>query len=475
MKKPSRVRFSNIPTDALLDGDVFLLGAGFSRAIGKNMPLMTGLTDAILATLADDPTNEALTDLVHFNPHFEHALSYLSESQPWLDESDRLRNRALFLDLTDTIQKVIVCAQNAAVSESPVCPGWLLQLALWMQRKRASIVTLNYDTLLESAFLELCVPNHPRFNSWDFRSFTVLPEASYLGSPEDPGVTLLKLHGSVHWTYSGTDRYFGESLRDGTVKRWSAALNDYTPFAMEEGRVPLIVPPTFNKNRYFENEKIRHLWRRAWLAFAGARRIFCIGYGMPGGDLLMQSLLSDAARIREFEAPFYVIDRSADAAERYRRAIPAPFIVRDTFVSDTDDATERFVRALLAGELEPQDKYQPASAVTTMRCRIQKRCTSRSTERNVVTEVPFRIERIDEYGIVLSDTEIAGTRYVVWEVLTELLQRIRSREFDRYLMPDDGYPNRIPFSGDAILFSLMRLAELVRERVENNQLQFLVL
>ena len=113
---------------------------------------MTGLTKQVLAALPHDASKESGAELVGFNSNFEQALSYLSESQPWLDESDRLRNRALFLDLTDSIHRVIVRAQSEAVKESPVCPDWLSHLVLWMQRKRASIVTLNYDTLLESHF-----------------------------------------------------------------------------------------------------------------------------------------------------------------------------------------------------------------------------------------------------------------------------------------------------------------------------------
>jgi hypothetical protein len=128
-----------------------------------------------------------------------------------------------------------------------------------MQRNRAWIITLNYDTLLESAFLELCLPGRPRIESWDLRLFGVLPAATYLGTPQNPGFHLLKLHGSVHWTYSGADHFFGESLRDGTLNRWSAALDDNIPFALDEGRVPLLVPPTLNKNRYLDNEKVRHM------------------------------------------------------------------------------------------------------------------------------------------------------------------------------------------------------------------------
>jgi hypothetical protein len=112
------------------------------------MPLMAGLTREITAALEDERLADEFRNIAFIDSNFELAVSYLSEGQPWLDESDRLRNRALFLDLSDAIQKVIVTAQNEAIKRSDNCPPWLLHLVLWMQRNRASIITLNYDTLL---------------------------------------------------------------------------------------------------------------------------------------------------------------------------------------------------------------------------------------------------------------------------------------------------------------------------------------
>jgi hypothetical protein len=41
-------------------------------------------------------------------------------------------------------------------------------------------------------------------------------------------------------------------------------------------------------------------------------------------------------------------------------------------------------------------------------------------------------------------------------------------------MPDDVYPTQVPFSGDSILFSLLRRIGVVTDRVVGNQLQFSV-
>jgi hypothetical protein len=318
------------------------------------------------------------------------------------------------------------------------------------------------------------LPERPCLHSWDLRSFTVLPEATYLGSPQNPGVNLLKLHGSVHWTYSGADQFFGESLRDGTLRRWSAALNDYTPFALEEGRVPLLVPPTLNKNRYFDNEKVRHMWRRAWFALANARRVFCIGYGMPAGDLLMQSLLHDSARVRRSEVAFYVINRSSTAPEHYRQALPARFLVDGKYSRVAPDVTEEFVCALLAGELDAQDKPHIAAIASLLRERIGERCPTGSIERNDVKGTTFAVGKMDEYGIVLPDPERSGKRYVVWEVWIDLLRRVRVGEFNKYLMPDDGHPTLVPFAGDPIVFSLLRRIAAITESISDNRIQFSV-
>ncbi len=188
----------------------------------------------------------------------------------------------------------------------------------------------------------------------------------------------------------------------------------------------------------------------------------------------MQSLLRDAGRVRDSPVLFYIVDRAADVVKRYRRVLPPLFEVNDTYVADQDDVTESFVRALLGGKLDSQDGHQVTRVMGIVRFKIQKECHGNITKQNIVTGIPFNISRVDEYGIVLSANQGLGTRYVVWEVLGNLLKQIQNGDFNRYLMPDAGYPTRIPFSGDAMLFSLLRLAGFVMDIVENNQLKLSV-
>ena len=188
----------------------------------------------------------------------------------------------------------------------------------------------------------------------------------------------------------------------------------------------------------------------------------------------MQSLLRDAGRVRDSRVSFCIVDRSRDVAQRYRQVLPSLFEVNDTYVADRNDVTESFVRALLGGELDSQDGHKVTTVVHIIRSKIQEECVRNVTKQNIVTGVPFLTGRLDEYGIVLSASQGPGTRYVVWEVLGDLLKQIQSGDFNKYLMPDAGYPVRIPFSGDAMLFSLLRLAGFVVDVVENNQLKFSV-
>jgi hypothetical protein len=78
--------------------DVFVLGAGFSRAIHQGMPLMRELSE-VLADQFRQAFGEMDWRLPLLRDNVEVALSLLSEDQPWLSESENLRNRALFIEI----------------------------------------------------------------------------------------------------------------------------------------------------------------------------------------------------------------------------------------------------------------------------------------------------------------------------------------------------------------------------------------
>ena len=60
----------------------------------------------------------------------------------------------------------------------------------------------------------------------------------------------------------------GQSITDRDLPRWSSPADYERMFTVDDGRVPLIVPPTLNKTSYFDNELVRSMWQRARVALS---------------------------------------------------------------------------------------------------------------------------------------------------------------------------------------------------------------
>lgn len=134
--------------------DVFLLGAGFSRAISEMpdgderslMPLMKELGEILREKIPDDALRAGDT--------FEHWMTYLANPQPWHSELQTLENRAMFLKLAKSIEEVVRCREIALIDTgSP--PEALSQLIKKWSDRHATVVTTNYDTIVERALWPL--------------------------------------------------------------------------------------------------------------------------------------------------------------------------------------------------------------------------------------------------------------------------------------------------------------------------------
>lgn len=182
MRQILRARHATLPSGG--EYDVFLLGAGFSRAIDSGMPLTRELTGRILDRVAHVFDPESIKSIPFLDNDFEKGLSYLAVGQPWLLEPERLRNRALFLDLSDAIHYALVEAQDEVLQKHPECPSWLLALALKMHLNEAVVISLNYDTLLEMAAAELCFGENDLYLSTYLRPFDFPAREGHLYAPK---------------------------------------------------------------------------------------------------------------------------------------------------------------------------------------------------------------------------------------------------------------------------------------------------
>ena len=135
-------RSKAVAMTAVATQNVYLLGAGFSKAVSPAMPVMPELAAQVLDELGLDEKM-----LRPFNGDLESWLSFLSSPQPWLTEAENLRNRASYFDVSSAIFTVI--NQDEQVALSQPAPIWLQRLVWTMSEQSAVVLTLNYDLLLE--------------------------------------------------------------------------------------------------------------------------------------------------------------------------------------------------------------------------------------------------------------------------------------------------------------------------------------
>lgn len=289
--------------------DVFVLGAGFSRAISPSMPLLSDLAQVLM-----EPA-----EFLSFGGSVEQWLSFLAEDHPWLKPAENARQHALFLQQSSRLAAQVRAAQASAVAEG--LPTWLAQLVDLWHRGRSTVLSFNYDVLVERAWTKILGAEADE-----------APTAVYPIPPaplrtrqrvtrrEWPGpdtFRLLKLHGSLNWLYSGPAGTQSETVYDvSSGAGWAFGPEDEEDYAalLAPDKVPFIVPPTRGKTAFFDHELIRAQWQMAREAVASAERIFFLGHSLPDSGGMLRTLLRASARGKVLVP----IDTNQAVVERYR-------------------------------------------------------------------------------------------------------------------------------------------------------------
>ena len=313
-------------------GDVFLLGAGFSKAVADEMPLLRELSDEVRSAGLDlSPLHLGLSS------NIEIWLSYLSQRHPWLREQENLRNQALALDIAQKIENALTKREQSAIQRD--IPDWLAKLTQHWHQTRASVFTLNYDTLVERA-------------AHDFTSVEQLypvtltlasrRNAAIVSSGEIDSFKLFKLHGSVNWYYSGASEFTGEIIYYGNISGWrsDSFYGEQAESAVND-KVPLIVPPTIEKVRFFEHESLKGIWTQAVARVRNATRLYVIGYSLPPSDLAIRLFLLEGGLTCATRKELYVVNLDDTVGTHYCNLLGGAFEINDRYAGH--DAVERFV------------------------------------------------------------------------------------------------------------------------------------
>ena len=195
--------------------DVFVLGAGFSKAIYDGMPTMDELSTEVIRSLAkhDFPVPSVLDNLGN---DIELWMTYLSQRHPWLTTGDYYYNQMIAAHIRQHIERIIDDCTSRAVRSN--APTWLNSLLRSWHGRCATIITLNYDTLIERATGELRITDgiqrimaeqmYPPY----FANIASRSGAGLWGKKKLNTFSYFKLHGSMNWYYSGRDDFYGETI-----------------------------------------------------------------------------------------------------------------------------------------------------------------------------------------------------------------------------------------------------------------------
>jgi hypothetical protein len=308
--------------------DVVVVGAGFSKAAFETMPLTDELGNKAIGRARALHPDIGLPP-VSFSPQysFEALLSLLAEDQPHLTEPENRANAARFAALSEAVAQTLDEAQDRAFPGE--APAWLYELLAAWSVSRTTVITLNYDTVIETAietmkirtmrpsisapkFMGGAVQDHVRAEDL-LRDRPPVPWVVEGGRHAPvPAMRLLKLHGSIDWWWVPGDVSGMSLAREGTYgaigapQRLAEDLRDqHLP-----GRERFIIPPLATKSVYYRNPLTRQLWREAYEAISQAPRLTLIGYSLPTTDFVIAGMIRSG--LAEREVRLEVVDKYPD-------------------------------------------------------------------------------------------------------------------------------------------------------------------
>ena len=189
---------------------------------------------------------------------------------------------------------------------------------------KVSVLTFNYDTALEFAF-------YNRGQTYDY----------CLESTNNNSIAILKLHGSINWSFCNTCKkitpiLFGRDIKlpspieafdmrniclkyIETIQKQNRSCSNSECKNPDIDEMPLIVPPTWNKTMYHSN--LSAVWKKAARELSDAVNIVIIGYSFPESDMFFRYLFALGTISRTELKKFWVVDTNPEVKQRYKEIV----------------------------------------------------------------------------------------------------------------------------------------------------------
>lgn len=344
--------------------DVVILGAGFSLAVSVHLPVGNPLGQMALdrARFMEPDLFRAVTTFSDDYP-FEVWLSQLADDQPHLGAVENGMNRVRFAAVREALVAVLREVEALAMATQP--PEWFYQLLTVWHMRQTTLISFNYDTLVEAGVASICLePSEFRAPSLvGFDDFgvpptpvdtAVPPDGLFRGQPPlvEPDTAaagtmrLLKLHGSLGWWWVDGDESGATVARERVASSFGdpQEYDDAVRRSVLPGRVPFIIPPLASKSAYYGNPVTRQLWQDAFDSLKEAGSISIFGYSLPRNDTIVGSMLQ--AALAGSDSQVEVINPDAAGVE-HRLAGLGKRSVASCF-DDSSSCAEQYAAAVCA-------------------------------------------------------------------------------------------------------------------------------
>jgi NAD-dependent SIR2 family protein deacetylase len=288
---------------------VYFLGAGASRSIYSELPLAADLTLDSLSSSTSygnqiPPTDDECRALAQFldshlgwaalrGERLEYVLGKLQRESP--------RHYELVLNLLHLKFSVL----NHTYETYSSFAEWLRVV----REKRDTIITTNYDTLIENALIHMPTGEYrPSMDPLDrsalhwldfgvhkFRVHEYSDEGPWL-TPSEQSVLLLKLHGSISWLFCEHCRTYLLDPVWQHAREGSKSPSGYGPCAeceQEGARRRTVIVPPFSEKEYID-ACILEIWDRAKEELGRAEKIIFAGFSLDQTDKGVRHLLQEA-------------------------------------------------------------------------------------------------------------------------------------------------------------------------------------
>lgn len=208
-----------------------------------------------------------------------------------------------------------VCFQMEQIEIRPVYEKFAKilidkRIRVGLRQDKMSVITLNWDTMLEQELYKQCVLCEKRimpdycFYSYPFENMEQWIPSTLLKAKGFYNIKILKLHGSFNWLVCPRCGRISIDFRKNIAQYVLGAdrkeqsfcrhcSKDYEPENRPKLR-SLFVSPTYLKT--FQDSNIKNIWHNAFIELSEADKVVFIGYSFPNADFEFKHLLKETIK-----------------------------------------------------------------------------------------------------------------------------------------------------------------------------------